>query len=101
MVANFDIIVKNHIIKKGTEAEVIEVQYLPSIKKTYYTVKTSTGFVYLTTKRGILKQFKNVILPEPEEAQELVIKSTPKLNNGQFEKVQPKSTAAEGQIQLF
>ena len=110
MIANFDIIVKKHIIKKGTGAEVTEAQYLPILKKTYYTVKTSTGFVYLTTKRGLYKQFKNVILPDPEEepqkqeAQEphkTVTKSTPNVNNGQFAKVQPKSTEAEGQTQLF
>lgn len=111
MIARFNIIVKKNTIKKGTEAEITEAQYLPSLKKTYYTVKTSTGFVYLATKRGLLKQYKNVILPpDPDEGQpkeetqtphKTVSKSTPKLNKGQFAKVQPKSTEAEGQIQLF
>jgi len=110
MKARFDIIVKKNTIKKGTQAEIIEAQHITSLKKTYYTVKTSTGFVYLATKRGLLKQYKNVILPkleeEPqkEEAQEprkQVTKSTPKLRKGRFAKVQQKSGSAEGQTQLF
>jgi len=110
MKARFNIIVKNHIIKKGTETEIIEAQYITSLKKTYYTVKTSTGFVYHATKRGLLKQYKNVILPNPEKEQpkekaqeprKTVSKSTPKLNNGQLAKVQPNLDHTGEQIQLF
>ena len=110
MIARFNIIVKNHIIKKGTEAQITEAQYITSLKKTYYTVKTSRGYIYHATKRGLLKQYKNVILPkleedqqkeEAQEPQKQAAKSTPKLRNGQFAKVQPKLRSAEGQTQLF
>jgi len=100
MKARFNIIVKNHIIKKGTETEIIEAQYITSLKKTYYTVKTSTGFVYHATKRGLLKQYKNVILPNPEKEQPKE-KAHPKLNNGQLAKVQPNLDHTGEQIQLF
>lgn len=107
MIAKFNIIVKNNVIKKGTEAEIIEEQYIESLNKTYYTVKTSSGFVYLTTKRGLLNQYKGVILPNSEEKQEEVkpmkkpVQKPLKTLNARPEIVQPKSESSGEQIQLF
>ncbi len=46
----------------GVKAQVIEQQYISSLKKYYYTVQMECGYVYLTTHKGLESTFKDIKL---------------------------------------